>query len=121
MLSRAWWEVLRGGLLDPRGQPPLYFAALVSHRVLRYAAGPLHGVLFLASARLAGRDPAARMFLLAQLGFAGLALAGRRRPDLPVAGAAWYYAVMTGASLAGLAHVMTHGPHVTWAPVREGP
>ena len=119
MLSRAWWEVLRGGLLDPRGQPPLYYAALVSHRVLRYAGGPLHVLLFLASASLAGRDRTARTLLLLQLGFGGLALAGRRRPELPVAGAAWYYAVVTGASLAALVRVVGHGPHVMWAPVRE--
>jgi hypothetical protein len=119
MLSRAWWEVLHGGLLDPRGQPPLYYAALVSHRVVRYAGGPLHVLLFLASASLAGRERTARTLLLLQLGFGGLALAGRRRPELPVAGAAWYYAVMTGASLAGLVRVLARGPHVTWAPVRE--
>jgi cellulose synthase/poly-beta-1,6-N-acetylglucosamine synthase-like glycosyltransferase len=121
MLSRAWWEVLRGGLLDPRGQPPLYFAALVSHRVLRYAAAPLHVLLFFASVRLASRDEAARSLTALQLGFGALALAGRRRPDLPLAGAAWYYTVMTGASLAGLLRVLTQGPHVTWAPTREVP
>jgi cellulose synthase/poly-beta-1,6-N-acetylglucosamine synthase-like glycosyltransferase len=119
MLARAWWEVLRGGLLDPRGQPPLYFAALVSHRLLRYVGAPLHVLLFLASARLARRDRAARALLVAQVGFGGLALAGRRRPELPVAGAAWYYAVMTGASMAGLARVLGQGPQVTWAPNRE--
>jgi cellulose synthase/poly-beta-1,6-N-acetylglucosamine synthase-like glycosyltransferase len=118
MLSRAWWEVLRGGLLDPRGQPPLYFAALVSHRVLRYAAGPLHLLLLLASLRRAPKDEDARALLVVQIGFGGLALAGRRRPELPVAGAAWYYGVMTWASLAGLVHALARGPHVTWAPAR---
>jgi cellulose synthase/poly-beta-1,6-N-acetylglucosamine synthase-like glycosyltransferase len=121
MLSRAWWEVLRGGLLDPRGQPPLYFAALVSHRAIRYAGGPLHVLLVLASLRLAPRDEAARTLLALQLGFGALALSGRRRPELPLAGAAWYYTVMTGASLAGLLRVLTQGPHVTWAPAREAP
>jgi cellulose synthase/poly-beta-1,6-N-acetylglucosamine synthase-like glycosyltransferase len=119
MLSRAWWEVLRGGLLDPRGQPPLYFAALVSHRFLRYAGAPLHALLFLTSVRLSGRNPAARALLLAQFAFGSFALAGRRRPELPIAGAAWYYAVMTGASAVGLWHALTRGPHVTWAPNRE--
>ncbi|HEU4450777.1 MAG TPA: glycosyltransferase family 2 protein, partial [Gaiellaceae bacterium] len=101
MLSRAWWEVLRGGLLDPRGQPPLYFAALVSHRLLRYASGPLHVVALAASAALAPRDRTARRLLAAQTGFLALALAGRFRPQLPLAGAAWYYAAVTGASVAG--------------------
>jgi hypothetical protein len=54
-----------------------------------------------------------------QLGFGALAVLGSRRPELPVAGAAWYYTVMTGASVAGLARVLSGGPDVTWAPARE--
>ncbi len=46
MLSRAWGEILTGGMLDPQGQPTGYFGALLSHRLLRYASGPLHLVLF---------------------------------------------------------------------------
>jgi GT2 family glycosyltransferase len=118
MLSRAWAEVLGGGMLDPRGQPPIYFAALVSHRLVRYASGVLHLTLFGSSVALARRDRAARRLLALQLGFLGLALAGRRRPELPLAGAAWYYAVVTGASAAGLARALTRGPHVTWVPMR---
>jgi cellulose synthase/poly-beta-1,6-N-acetylglucosamine synthase-like glycosyltransferase len=121
MLSRAWWEVLHGGMLDPRGQPPLYFAALVSHRVLRYASGPLHLLLFATSVGLARRDRAAGVLMLVQLGAGGLALAGRRRPERPLAGAAWYYAVMTAASAAGLARVLARRPDVTWAPARSEP
>jgi glycosyltransferase involved in cell wall biosynthesis len=117
MLSRAWWEVLRGGLLDPRGQPPSYFAALLSHRLLRYASGPLHLVLFAASVALAPRDRAARILLALQLGFLGAALVGRRRPELPLAGTAWYYTVVTAASVAGLARALLRGPHVTWEHV----
>ena len=37
MMSHAWPIVLRGGLLSPRGYPPLYALMIVSHRVLRYA------------------------------------------------------------------------------------
>jgi cellulose synthase/poly-beta-1,6-N-acetylglucosamine synthase-like glycosyltransferase len=118
MLSRAWTEVLRGGMLDPRGQPPLYFAALFSHRLVRYASGVLHLTLFGASVALARRDRAARLLLGLQLGSLGLALAGRRRPELPLAGAAWYYAVVTGASVAGLARALTRGADVTWMPTR---
>jgi hypothetical protein len=53
-----------------------------------------------------------------QLGSLGLALAGRRRPELPLAGTAWYYAVVTGASVAGLARALTRGADVTWMPTR---
>jgi cellulose synthase/poly-beta-1,6-N-acetylglucosamine synthase-like glycosyltransferase len=119
MLSRAWAEVLRGGMLDPRGQPPFYFTALVSHRLVRYASGVLHLTLFGASLGLAHRDRAARVLLALQLGFLGLGLAGRRRRGLPLADAAWYYTVVTAASVAGLARALTRGPHVTWMPTRR--
>lgn len=121
MLSRAWWEVLHGGLLDPRGQPPLYYGALLSHRVLRYAAGPLHLVVLGASIALAPRDPAARALLGGQLAFLGLALAGSRGVRIPLAAAAWYYALVSAASVAGLARAVSRGPHVTWAPIGREP
>lgn len=120
MLTRAWWEILRGGMLDPRGQPPLYFAALVSHRGIRYASGPLHLAGLAASLALAPRDRAARRLLALQLAFLGLALAGRRRPELPLAAAAWYYAAVTAASAEGLARALG-GPQTTWTPVRSDP
>jgi cellulose synthase/poly-beta-1,6-N-acetylglucosamine synthase-like glycosyltransferase len=119
MLSRAWWEVLRGGLLDPRGQPPFYFAALVSHRALRYATGLLHVTLFLTSLVPAPRSRGARTLLGVQLALLGLALAGRTNPRLPAAGTVWYYAVVTRASIAGLGRVLAWGPHVVWAPARR--
>ena len=114
MLSRAWSEVLHGGLLDPRGQPPSYVAALVSHRLLRYAAGPLHVVLFGASIARAPRDRSARLLLFLQLASVALALAGRSGAKVPFARAAWYYAVVNAASVAGLARTLTRGPDVTW-------
>ncbi len=52
MMARMWGIVARdpgaGGLLDPRGLPPRYLLALVSHRWLRYASPALH-VLALAA------------------------------------------------------------------------
>jgi hypothetical protein len=38
-----------------------------------------------------------------------------------VAGAAWYYVMVTQASLAGLVRVLADGPHSTWAPARDEP
>jgi cellulose synthase/poly-beta-1,6-N-acetylglucosamine synthase-like glycosyltransferase len=119
MLSRAWWEVLRGGLLDPRGQPRFYVVALVSHRLLRYASGPLHLVALASSAALAPVDRVARGLLALQLGFIGLALLGRSRPELPLARAAWYYLAVSEASVQGLVRALQRRSHVTWAPVRE--
>jgi cellulose synthase/poly-beta-1,6-N-acetylglucosamine synthase-like glycosyltransferase len=118
MLSQAWWEILHGGMLDPRGQPPLYFAALLSHRGIRYASGPLHLVALASGLALAPRDRAVRRLVGLQLGFAALALVGRRRPALPLAGAAWYYAAVTAASAEGLVRAL-RGPHGTWAPIRD--
>src|SRR3954453_3505673 len=60
MLSRSWNDVLRGGMLDPRDQPPRYFAELISHRLLRYATGPLHVVVLLAALALASTTRSAR-------------------------------------------------------------
>jgi GT2 family glycosyltransferase len=120
MLSRAWWEILHGGMLDPRGQPPLYFIALLSHRLLRYSSGPLHLVLLASSVLLAPRDRAARALLALQLGCLALALAGRRASPgrVPLAGPAWYYVVVNAASVAGVARVLARGPQVTWTPGR---
>ncbi len=54
MMSHAWPIVLRGGMLSPRGYPPLYALMIVSHRVLRYAAPFLHAVALVANAALLG-------------------------------------------------------------------
>ena len=119
MLSRAWSEVLHGGLLDPRGQPPSYVVALLSHRLLRYATGPLHVLLFAASLARAGRDRDARLLLSLQLVYAALAVAGWRQARIPLARAAWYYAVVNAASIAGLVRTLTRGPDVTWSPLER--
>ena len=79
MMSHAWPIVLRGGLLDPRGYPPLYALMVGSHRLLRYAAPFLHAVALLAGLR------ASRAATVAQL---GLARGGRRRRPRPRAAAA---------------------------------
>ncbi len=118
ILAQAWWEILRGGLLDPRGQPPLYFAALLSHRGIRYASGPLHLIALVTALALAPQDRAARRLLALQLGFGALALVGRWKPNLPIAGAAWYYVVVTATSAEGLVRAL-RGPLDTWAPIRD--
>ena len=58
MMSHAWPIVLRGGLLDPRGYPPLYALMVLSHRVLRYATPLLHVVAALATLALIARGRA---------------------------------------------------------------
>jgi cellulose synthase/poly-beta-1,6-N-acetylglucosamine synthase-like glycosyltransferase len=109
MLSRAWHDVLRGGMLSPRGLPPGYYAALVSHRLLRYATGPLHLLL------LATAGPRLRT---AHAAWGALALAGSRGAGGRVAGLAWYYLVVTAASVAGLGRMLVQGPQSTWEAAR---
>jgi hypothetical protein len=109
MLSRAWNDVLRGGMLAPRGLPAGYYAALLSHRLLRYATGPLHVALLLSS----------RGALRAAHGAWGvLALAGSRGAGGRLGALAWYYLVVTAASVAGLARLVRSGPQATWEAAR---
>jgi cellulose synthase/poly-beta-1,6-N-acetylglucosamine synthase-like glycosyltransferase len=119
MLSRSWADVLQGGMLDPRDQPPRYFAELISHRLLRYATGPLHLVLLLAALALATTTRSARAVVAGHALWLGLALAARRSPGRSqAADFAWYYLVVTAASLAGLARMATRGPQATWEGTR---
>jgi glycosyltransferase involved in cell wall biosynthesis len=117
MLSRSWYDVLRGGMLDPRGLPPGYFGALVSHRLLRYAAAPLHVVVLSAALALARSSRTGRAAVAAHGAWLGLALAGRQGSPNPAATLAWYYLVVTAASLAGLVRMIRNGPQVTWTAV----
>ncbi len=51
MMSHGWPIVIKGGLLDPRGYPPLYALMIVSHRLLRYGTPFLHVLLAARDAR----------------------------------------------------------------------
>jgi cellulose synthase/poly-beta-1,6-N-acetylglucosamine synthase-like glycosyltransferase len=118
MLSRSWHDVLLGGMLDPRGMPLRYVVALISHRLLRYATGPLHVVLLLAALALAPSTRTGRAVVAGHAGWFGMALCGRRSSVRnKVAAFAWYYLVVTAASLAGLERMVRHGPQVTWTAV----
>ena len=106
MMSHAWAIVLRGGLLDPRGWPPVYTAMMVSHRWLRYATPLLHIVALVF---------APRRWKLLQL--AGLAAAMSTRP-LPFPGmrVLRYYALMQRSTLLGLVDHLRSGTEAGWAP-----
>ena len=84
---------LRGGSL--KGQPPLYLAELLSHRVLRYASGFLHVALLATSIALVGEGWPYQAALAAQAAWLALAAAGRLRLPIPGAGIAYYYLLMT--------------------------
>jgi cellulose synthase/poly-beta-1,6-N-acetylglucosamine synthase-like glycosyltransferase len=115
MMSHAWPIVLRGGLLSPRGYPPLYALMIVSHRVLRYAAPFLHVVAFVVSALLFADSPVyavAFALQLALLAAAVLAGAIRLRPLL----VARYYVLTTASVAAGLWDHLRHGTPAGWEP-----
>lgn len=111
MLAQSWGHVLTGRMLRPT--EPLYAFELVSHRLLRYSSGLLHIALFGSSVLLARRD-FYRLALLHQLGFLGLALAGKNRLPIPGAGLAYYYFLVTRATVDGLVLYLREGTPVTW-------
>jgi hypothetical protein len=113
MMSHAWPIVLRGGLLSPRGYPPLYALMILSHRVLRYASPLLHVAVAGATLALLREGPAYRAAALAQAGLLGAAAAGGRvrlRPFL----VARYYVATTAALAAGLYDHLRHGTPAGW-------
>jgi cellulose synthase/poly-beta-1,6-N-acetylglucosamine synthase-like glycosyltransferase len=111
MLRGAWVHVFRGML---RRVGPVYFVELISHRLLRYASGILHLVLLGSSIVLLGEGWAYRAALAAQLLWLLLAGAGKLRVPIPGAGLAYYYFVVTWATIAGLVRYVRFGPPVVW-------
>ena len=112
MMTRSWRPLLDGSL--SKTGDPLFLAELVSHRVLRYGSGILHLVLLGSSIALAGERGVYRLALADQLGFLGLALAGRRRLGVPGAGIAYYYLLTTAATVESLVRYLREGSPATW-------
>jgi cellulose synthase/poly-beta-1,6-N-acetylglucosamine synthase-like glycosyltransferase len=113
MMSHAWAIVLRGGMLDPRGQSPLYALMLVSHRLLRYASPLLHLAAAGATLTLLREGPVYRAAALAQLGLLAAAAAGGRVRLRPLL-LARYYVATTAALGAGLHDHLRHGTPAVW-------
>src|SRR3954464_15152521 len=80
MMSHAWAIVLRGGLLSPRGYPPLYALMVASHRLLRYATPVLHVLALAASAALLGQGWVYVATFAIQVAVLVAALVGRAVP-----------------------------------------
>ena len=113
MMSHAWAIVLRGGMLSPRGYPPLYALMIASHRVLRYASPLLHLAVAGATLALLRQGRGYRAAALAQAGLLAAAAAGghvRLRPAL----VARYYVATTAALGAGLYDHLRHGTTAVW-------
>jgi cellulose synthase/poly-beta-1,6-N-acetylglucosamine synthase-like glycosyltransferase len=112
MFARSWRHVLRGWMF--RGGSPLYLFQLFSHRALRYASGLLHVVLLATSAALVREGLVYELALSAQLAWLVLALAGRLRLPVPGAGLAYYYLLVTLATIVGLVRYLRFGVPAVW-------
>ncbi len=113
MMSYAWPIVVRGGLLDPRGYPPLYALMMASHRLLRYASPFLHVVAGLATLALLRRGRVYAASAALQAATVAAALAGGRATARPLL-VARYYVLTTAALAFGLYDWLRYGTEVGW-------
>jgi len=111
-ISRALGHILTGRAFRP--SRPLYLAQLFSHRVLRYSTGILHIGLVVSNLMLVTRSRFYRVFLVLQLVDFGLAAAGKARLPVPGARLAYYYYVVTKATLSALVAYLRSGTPQTW-------
>jgi len=82
--------------------------------VLRYSTGILHVGLLVSNLMLVSRSRFYRVFLGLQLVDYGLAVAGKARLPVPGARLAYYYYVVTKATLAALVSYLRSGTPQTW-------
>ena len=113
MMTYAWPIVVRGGLLDPRGYPPLYALMMASHRLLRYASPLLHVLAAVATLALLGRGRVYAAAAAVQGATLAAAFAGGRSRARPLL-VARYYVLTTAALAAGLWDHLRHGTEVGW-------
>jgi glycosyltransferase involved in cell wall biosynthesis len=115
MLTQSWLHVLSGRML--RGGGALYLGQIASHRLLRYASGSLHVVVLTTNALLLDDGKVYRVLFAGQLGWLALAAAGRRRLPVPGAGLAYYYFLVTAATVTGLVRYLRSGVPVVWEQI----
>lgn len=112
MISRALRHVYNGSLLHP--VPPIYALELFSHRLLRYESGIIHLVLLGTNAALVGQGLVYQIALGLQLAWLLMALFGRLRIRIPGAGIAYYYLLVTLATLIGNYRFLRFGAPTVW-------
>jgi cellulose synthase/poly-beta-1,6-N-acetylglucosamine synthase-like glycosyltransferase len=112
MFPWAWQHMFEGRMLFDVG--PLYLFELFSHRVLRYTSGLLHVVLLGSSIALAGDGLVYQVALAGQLAWLALAALGRLRVRVPGAGLAYYYFLVTWATVAALVSYLRFGVTPHW-------
>jgi len=112
MFEHCWLITLRGGML--RGLPPAYLVQIVSHRLLRYGSGLLHLALLASSLGLAPRGGVYRLSLAGQAALLALAALGRARAPVPAASLAYYYVLVTWATVVSLRNYLRAGVPPVW-------
>jgi cellulose synthase/poly-beta-1,6-N-acetylglucosamine synthase-like glycosyltransferase len=112
MFEHGWLMMLTGGFL--RGGGPVYLVELVSHRILRYATGLLHVVLLAVSIPLASQSLVYAIALGVQLAWLVFALLARLKVPLPGAGIAYYYLLVTWATVVSLVRYLRFGVPAVW-------
>src|SRR4051794_2263346 len=112
MFPWAWQHMFQGRMLS--GVGPLYLFELISHRVLRYASGLLHVVLLATSIALASHRLVYAVVLAGQLLWLALAALGRLRIRIPGAGLAYYYFLVTWATVVALVSYLRFGVAPHW-------
>jgi len=112
MITRALRHVYTGSMLHR--VPPIYALELFSHRLLRYETGAVHIVLLGASAALVGQGLVFQIALGLQLAWLLFAAFGRLRIRVPGAGIAYYYLLVTVATLVGNYRYLRSGTPTMW-------
>lgn len=112
MFEHCWLITLRGRTL--RGLPPVYLAEMVSHRHLRYGSGLLHLLLLGTSIALVREGPLYQAALAGQGALLLLALVGKLGLRVPGAALAYYYVLVTWATVVSLAGYLHHGVPAVW-------
>jgi glycosyltransferase involved in cell wall biosynthesis len=112
MFEHCWLITLRGRML--RGLDPVYFVQMVSHRLFRYGSGLLHLALLVSSVALVGQGLVYELALAAQLALLALAAAGKLRLPIPGASLAYYYVLVTWATIVALTRYLRMGVPAVW-------
>ena len=112
MLPWSWRHLFEARSL--RGVPPIYLAELLSHRVLRYGSGFLHIALLATSIALVDDGWPYAAALVAQAAWLALAAAGKLKLPVPGAGLAYYYLLMTAATMVALGRYLREGAPLMW-------
>jgi cellulose synthase/poly-beta-1,6-N-acetylglucosamine synthase-like glycosyltransferase len=112
MFEHCWLITLRGRML--RDVDGVYLAELLSHRVLRYGSGLLHVGVLAANVALVGRGRIYDLALAKHAAFLALAAAGKAGVRAPGAALAYYYTLVTWATVVSLAGYLRDGVPAVW-------